>query len=80
MPKTVVILNPAARSERAAGLCRNLEGIVGPEVAVHRTSKEGDARCLASRAVAVEVDGEVICNLPVTFECARQQLRVFAPA
>jgi len=52
MPKTIVILNPAARSERAAGLCRNLEEIVGPDVVLRRTSKPGEARSLARQAVA----------------------------
>ena len=52
MPKTIVILNPAARSERAAGLCREIEAVVGDHVALRRTSKSGEARSLARQAVA----------------------------
>ena len=52
MPKTIVILNPAARSERAAGLCREIEAVVGSHVALRRTSKPGEARSLARQAVA----------------------------
>ena len=52
MPKTIVILNPAARSQRAAGLCREIEAVVGNHVALRRTSKSGEARSLARQAVS----------------------------
>ena len=52
MPKTVVILNPAARSERAAGLCRSIEALVGKDATLRRTSQPGEARSLARQAVA----------------------------
>ncbi|MCX6967395.1 MAG: diacylglycerol kinase family lipid kinase [Verrucomicrobia bacterium] len=52
MPPTVVILNPAARSQRAAGVCRTIEALVGNEATLHRTSKPGEARSLARQAVA----------------------------
>ena len=51
MLKTIVILNPAARSDKAAGLSRKVEKIVGPDVVVSRTSKPGEARALARQAV-----------------------------
>ena len=51
MIKTVVILNPAARSERAAGLCHSIKTIVGREAAIYPTSEPGEARSLASKAV-----------------------------
>ena len=51
MSKTLVILNPAARSQRAASLCRTIEKIVGTNVSLRRTSKPGEARSLARQAV-----------------------------
>ena len=51
MLKTVVILNPAARSERAVDLSRKIEKMVGPDAFLSRTSKAGDARALAQQAV-----------------------------
>jgi len=51
MLKTIVILNPAARSERAVDLSRKIEKIVGPDALLSRTSKEGDARAFAQQAV-----------------------------
>jgi len=51
MLKTVVILNPAARSERAVDLSRKIEKMVGPDALLSRTSKAGDARALAQQAV-----------------------------
>lgn len=51
MPKTIVILNPAARSQRAAGFCHTVEKLVGAKVVICRTSKAGEARSLAREAV-----------------------------
>lgn len=51
MLKTLVILNPAARSERAADLIRKIEKIVGSDALLCRTAKAGDARAFARQAV-----------------------------
>ena len=52
MCKTVVILNPAARSERAAALNRRIEELSMGSAVVRLTSGPGDARALAEWAVA----------------------------
>jgi len=51
MSRTLVILNPAARSEKAAGLYRSIREIVGSEAVLRRTSKPGEARALARQGV-----------------------------
>jgi len=52
MQKTIIILNPAARSEKAAGLCRKIEEFAGGNVVLRRTSKPGEARSIARQAIA----------------------------
>ncbi len=50
MNKILVILNPAARGERARSLRRTIEGF-SADLVVHETRKPGDAKALARRAV-----------------------------
>ena len=52
MPGTLVILNPAARSERAAGLGSKIEEIVGRSATIRLTSGPGEARTIAEEAVS----------------------------
>jgi len=52
MQRILVILNPAARSERAAALIAKIEEIVGTSAAIRLTSTPGEARTLAEAAVA----------------------------
>jgi len=52
-PKTLVILNPAARSDRAAGLVRKIEELAAPSSTLVRiTSAPGQARRIAEWAVS----------------------------
>lgn len=51
MPKTLVILNPSARSERAAGLYGSIRELVGTSAVLRRTTRAGEARALARKAV-----------------------------
>ncbi len=52
MQKTVVILNPSARSERAGGFNQKIQDLVTASAVVRLTSGPGDARALAKLAVA----------------------------
>jgi len=56
MTKTIIILNPAARSAKAAGLGSKIEEIVGNDVVLRRTSEPGEARLFAKNAVAEGFD------------------------
>lgn len=51
MLKTAIILNPAARSERAAGLGPKIEELAAASATILRTSKPGEARSIAEWAV-----------------------------
>lgn len=50
MNKILVILNPAARGERARSLRRTIQGF-STDIVIHETRKPGDAKMLAQRAV-----------------------------
>ena len=52
MQQTVIILNPAARSEKASGLMPKIEALAGSDVVLRPTTKPGEARSLARQAVA----------------------------
>jgi YegS/Rv2252/BmrU family lipid kinase len=51
MPETIVILNPAAKSERAAELVTQIEALAGDGVTIRLTAGSGDARAIARQAV-----------------------------
>jgi YegS/Rv2252/BmrU family lipid kinase len=50
MPKTIVILNPAARSEKASGMVLEIERLAEGEAVLRRTSQPGEARAWARQA------------------------------
>jgi YegS/Rv2252/BmrU family lipid kinase len=52
MLKTVIILNPAARGERAAGLVRKIEELAAPSALVRMTSGPGEALGIAEWAIS----------------------------
>lgn len=51
MPKTVIILNPSARSDRAGELREKIEGFACASTVVRKTSGAGEARAIAEWAV-----------------------------
>ncbi len=51
MLKTVIVLNPAARSQRAAALNATLEALTAGEALIRLTAGPGDARAIANWAV-----------------------------
>lgn len=55
MQRTLVILNPAARSERAAALAAKIEEIVGGAAAIRMTSGSGEALAMAREAVTRKI-------------------------
>ena len=52
MQETIVILNPAAKSERAAGLGSKVEDLTAASSVIRMTTSPGQARALAEAAVA----------------------------
>lgn len=50
MPKTIVILNPAARSEKASGLSLEIERMTEGLAVLRRTTQPGEARVWARQA------------------------------
>lgn len=51
MLKTAIILNPAARGERASALVKEIEALAGGEATFFLTTEQGQARELARQAV-----------------------------
>lgn len=56
MSKTLIILNPAARSERAGGLASKIEEIAASSAVIRRTSAAGEARSIAEWGVSEGFD------------------------
>ena len=50
MPKTIVILNPAARSDKASGLSLEIERLAEGRAVLRRTTQPGEARAWARQA------------------------------
>ncbi len=51
MRKTAIILNPAARSERASHLCAEIDALAATSAKIFRTTRRGQARALAEQAL-----------------------------
>ena len=63
MLKTIVILNPAARSEKASGLGLEIERLAKGRAVLCRTTQPGEARVLARQAVEEGFERVVVAGV-----------------
>lgn len=62
MPNPALILNPAARSEKASGLAREIERLAAGRAVIRRTAQSGDARAFAREAAEAGFDPVIVAG------------------